>query len=128
MDVVKPTVRECEGPPCCGNDFFADGDKQLQGRSSWCLRRLEASDLDALRAWVLSTGGGPVRIGSMCSGTDSPVLGCQATARAICDVVEPGLTWSHEFSCEKVEQKRKVLKMMLPDMKRLFIDVCQMVW
>ena len=45
--------------------------------------------------------GRPLRIGTACSGTESPIVVFRAVARVL-----PGLTFEHVFSCEVCPKKR----------------------
>ena len=67
-------------------------------------------------------------MGTMCSGTDAPILVLGALKKAMLDV-RPDMSWdfSHEFSAEKDKRKQRFLQEMMPGMKCLFRDCTQLV-
>lgn len=68
--------------------------------------------------------GKKLRLGTMCSGTDSPIL----VARALERVLEgtPGLTFEHVFSAEQDACKQEFIKANFPSCPAIFQDVCQL--
>jgi len=66
-----------------------------------------------------------LRIGTMCSGTDAPVLVARAMQRVLGDL-SSGITFEHVFSAEQEPSKQEFLRANFPDCKRIFQDVCQM--
>jgi len=67
-----------------------------------------------------------MRVGTMCSGTDSPILAMRAIADALHAAQCGSIDVQHIFSCENDRQKQKFLKANYPDMGILFDDVTKL--
>jgi len=65
-----------------------------------------------------------LRIGTMCSGTDAPVLVARALERALGE--RSGISFEHAFSAEKDVTKQDFLRANFPDCPYIFMDVCHM--
>ena len=65
--------------------------------------------------------GRPIRVGTACSGTDSPVAVLKALAATV-----PGLEVQHTFSCEKDAAKRQWILDNFPELPRLFGDIADL--
>lgn len=66
-----------------------------------------------------------LRIGTMCSGTDAPILVARGLQRALSSLSSE-LSFEHVFSVEYDASKQEFLKANFPDCPRLFQDVTQM--
>mmetsp|Transcript_127383 Transcript_127383/g.220833 ORF Transcript_127383/g.220833 Transcript_127383/m.220833 type:complete len:2012 (-) Transcript_127383:196-6231(-) len=66
-----------------------------------------------------------LRIGTMCSGTDSPVLVARSLQRAL-DPRGSGLKFEHVFSVEIDPAKQEFLRANFPECPHIFQDVTQM--
>ena len=64
--------------------------------------------------------GRPLRVGTACSGTDSPIVVFKALSEAL-----PAITFEHVFSCESSEKKRAWIRGNFPDVPNMFLDVRQ---
>jgi site-specific DNA-cytosine methylase len=93
---------------------------KLKHVASWYLKRLPVAERRQFSAAVDSatSEGRPLRVGTMCSGTDSPVVVLDNLAKAV-----PGLFVKHVFSCEFNERKRSWITANFPNLKLLFGDV-----
>jgi hypothetical protein len=60
-----------------------------------------------------------VRYGTLCSGTDAPVLCVSAFVGAVTAHQKP----VHAFACEKAKKKQQFLMKVFPELKLLFNDV-----
>jgi DNA-cytosine methyltransferase len=67
-----------------------------------------------------------IRVGTMCSGTDSPILAMRAIADAFHAAQCGSLEVQHIFSCEFDREKQKFLKANYPEMGILFDDVTKL--
>jgi len=66
-----------------------------------------------------------LRIGTMCSGTDAPVIVARALQRALGSAASK-LSFEHVFSAESDPYKQEFLKANFPDCPLIFQDVCQL--
>ena len=105
--------------------FGSDGSNQpdshkLSHVASWYLKKLPVAERTQFLAAVDSatSEGRPLRVGTMCSGTDSPVVVFDSLAKAV-----PGLFFAHIFSCEFDERKQLWIKDNFPKLEYLFGDV-----
>ncbi len=93
------------------------------------LGRLTQTERSKLGCWLAAGafGSAPAfNVGTMCSGTDAPVLATQAVCRTL-----PHLSTAHHtFSAESDVNKQRFLQRMFPDLtpKSLFVDVRDMVF
>jgi len=106
--------------------------RELQTRRAAAPRTLHgmvANMLDKLRHFqqgklpAVFTSGKKLRIGTMCSGTDAPVLVAKALERVL---GSSGFCFEHVFSAEQDAVKQEFLRGNFPDCKLLFQDVCQL--
>lgn len=65
-------------------------------------------------------------MGTLCSGTDVPVLCMQAMLSALRDVWGIEAVSEHLFSCEKNYHKREFIKTLFPRLEHVYGDVMQM--
>lgn len=79
----------------------------------------QRAQLDRAVARVTAEGR-PLRIGTACSGTESPIVVFKALAK-----VMPALTFEHVFSCEFCEKKRAWIYDNFPGVPMMFLDVRQ---
>jgi len=88
--------------------------------ASWFLKRLPVAERTQFVQTVeaATSQGRPLRVGTMCSGTDSPVVVLDNLAKAV-----PGLFVKHVFSCEFDERKQSWIKDNFPKLEFLFGDV-----
>ena len=105
--------------------FGSDGSNQpdshkLSHVASWYLKKLPVAERTQFLAAVDSatSEGRPLRVGTMCSGTDSPVVVFDNLANAV-----PGLFFAHIFSCEFDQRKQLWIKDNFPKLEYLFGDV-----
>jgi len=66
-----------------------------------------------------------LRVGTMCSGTDSPLLVAKALQKVL-GSRSSGLTFEHAFSVEVDPAKQEFLRANFPECPLLFPDVCEM--
>lgn len=94
---------------------------KLKHVASWYLKRLPVAERAKLmRAVEVASGEGrPLRVGTMCSGTDSPVVVLDNLAKALAGK----LFVEHTFSCEFDKKKQGWIKDNFPSLKYLFADV-----
>ena len=64
--------------------------------------------------------GRPLRVGTACSGTDSPIVVFKALSEAL-----PAIAFEHVFSCESSEKKRAWIRDNFPDVPKMFLDIRQ---
>ena len=64
--------------------------------------------------------GRPLRVGTACSGTDSPIVVLKALSDAL-----PTITFEHVFSCESSKKKRAWILDNFPDVPKMFLDIRQ---
>lgn len=93
---------------------------ELKAVGEWYLQRLGV-DKDQLRrkADGLRKTGGSLRVGTMCSGTDSPV----AVMKALQEVMDNKIEIEHTFSCEFEPKKQQWIKDNFPSLELLFGDI-----
>lgn len=93
--------------------------------SKTLLGRLSLVERHALRA-VLAGG---LSVGTMCSGSDSPILGLEALEQAVAEsFADPRLTgcMKHAFSVEANPRKREFIAALFPNVPHIFVDTMQM--
>ena len=95
--------------------------RHLKDIAPWFLKRLDAPQRRQLQDAVSAVAqtGQPLRVGTLCSGTDSPVPVLQHLAKAL----RRGIKIEHTFSCEFDPQKQEWIKANFPGLKYLFGDV-----
>lgn len=93
---------------------------ELKAVGEWYLQRLNV-DKEELRkkAASLCKSGRTLRVGTMCSGTDSPV----AVMKALQEVMDNKITIEHTFSCEWEPKKQAWIKENFPSLELLFGDI-----
>lgn len=96
---------------------------ELKAVGEWYLQRLGV-DKDQLRqkAASLCKTGGTLRVGTMCSGTDSPV----AVMKALQEVMDNKIDIEHTFSCEFDPKKQQWIKDNFPSLELLFGDITEL--
>jgi site-specific DNA-cytosine methylase len=109
-----------------GNPPLAPGASYLSELFVRFLRRCTTAERADLASWVVNDLSGKIRVGSICSGTDVPVLAWQAFAVALRQELRVGLQVVHMFSAEKHTGKRRFLEVMFPENKLLFGDACEL--
>lgn len=89
--------------------------------AEWYMERLPAEQQVKLKEAVAAAcaEGRALRVGSMCSGTDSPIVVMKKLATAL----KNKLRVEHTFSCEFDPRKREWIKENFPELKLLFGDV-----
>jgi len=93
---------------------------ELKAIGEWYLQRLNV-DKDQLRrkAAGICKYGRTLRVGTMCSGTDSPV----AVMKALQKVMDDNIKIEHIFSCEFDPRKQEWIKDNFPSLELLFGDI-----
>lgn len=94
---------------------------RLQDVAAWYMQRLAPAQRDQMIEAVAAAckERRPLRVGSMCSGTDSPIVVLKSLEKAL----QGQLVVEHTFSCEYDKRKRAWIKDNFPDLKILFGDV-----
>jgi site-specific DNA-cytosine methylase len=102
--------------------------KDLQGMVKHMLSKLLVDGNAAgLKLKALANGKSrKIRVGTMCSGTDSPILAMRAIAAAMTAAQCGSIEVEHLFSCEFDKEKQRFLKANFPDMGLLFDDVTKL--
>jgi len=92
--------------------------------AQWYLGQLGGDQYEQLIKAVkdASQEGRSLRVGTMCSGTDSPVVVLHGLAAALGDALHV----EHTFSCEFDPKKQQWIKDNFPSLKMLFGDVMQL--
>lgn len=90
------------------------------------LARLTDAERADLCAWVTIELRGVINIGTVCSGTDAPVLVWLALRQALHEACGVTLIVQHSFSCEKDERKQRFIRSVFPDVPRLYEDCCEL--
>ena len=104
------------------------GPERLQALLERFLRRLPAERLADIAVWIADEAPKPLRLGTMCSGIDGPILCWQALNAALDAVLSTRLVVEHTFSCEHCEGKKKFLRdMWSPSMRALFARCRELV-
>jgi len=88
------------------------------------LKTVKGLESDTLPAALLRKQ--VLRVGTMCSGTDAPVLVARALQRALTASSSSELSFEHAFSVEFDPTKQEFLKANFPDSPLLFQDCTQM--
>ena len=93
---------------------------KLEDVATWSIEQLPQDECQKLFASVQAAKaeGRVLRIGTACSGTDSPVPVCLRLAEAL-----QGLEIEHTFSCEFAEKKQDWIRKNFPKLQLLFKDV-----
>ena len=128
--ILKPSVRR-NGPPRFQNDvraapFAVNGSEALTSFVDRVLDKLPRAELVKFCKYLAAHGANSV--GSMCSGTDSPLLVLRALKESVGR--KSGLAWpiSHGFSVEKEKKKRHFLRRMFDQqLERLYHDCTSMM-
>jgi len=89
--------------------------------ADWYMQRLAPAQRQQMKQAVAAAckDKRPLRVGSMCSGTDSPIVVLKALEKAL----QGQLVIEHTFSCEYDKKKRAWIKDNFPGLKILFGDV-----
>ena len=92
----------------------------LEDVAAWSIEQLPQDEKQKLlaAAQLAQAEGRVLRIGTACSGTDSPVPVCWRLAEAL-----KGLEIEHTFSCEFAKKKRDWIRMNFPELQLLFKDI-----
>jgi DNA-cytosine methyltransferase len=95
--------------------------RHLASIAPWFLERLDSHDRRQLQDAVAAVAqtGKPLRVGTLCSGTDAPV----PVMRHLANALRGGIVIEHTFSCESDPRKQEWIKQNFPDLKYLFGDV-----
>ncbi len=98
------------------------GQDYLLGLLHRFVARSAEADVAALQSWLASTVRGSLTVGTICSGSDSPLL-CFEALGSIAET-DWGIAFriSHEFACEHAESKAAFLQELWPDYKNIFRD------
>ena len=92
--------------------------------AKWNLNQLESDRLNAVCLfWASLPCPGQLRVGTACSGTDSPLIALQYLAQGAREVLGIEAEVRHCFSCELDPQKRTFITDHFPDLEALYEDV-----
>lgn len=80
-----------------------------------------------LREAIEVLDGRVIRVGTMCSGTDSPILGLQQVSKYLREVFNKNLVFEHVFSCEIAVNKAAFIRRNT-GINMIFRDVRQMAF
>ncbi|KAL7554173.1 hypothetical protein ACHAWF_017580 [Thalassiosira exigua] len=104
----------------------------LEGMIGRLVGTLDAAEAASLRErWSSSSSSSPrassppLRVGTICSGTDAPVLALERLASALKDAGAGEVRTEHAFSCESVEFKRRFVA-RTTDPPLLFVDAVEL--
>ena len=118
VDIERP----CPKPAYRADPPLAPGASYLSQLFERFLGRCEAAERADLASWVVNELHGQIRVGSICSGTDVPVLVWRAFAVALQCELHVELEVVHLFSAEQDKGKRQFLEVMFPENKLMFGD------
>ena len=107
----KPATDPTAGDKGYSNDkqsFESNGDAQLATFLEEALLRLDETTRSEMMTCPLTS----VDIGTLCSGTDAPVLVLKAFRKAASKVLGLNIQLRHRFSCEKNSNKQEFLTTM----------------
>ncbi len=91
------------------------------------MRRSTSAELADLAAWLTHECPNPLRIGTVCSGSDSPLLVLKAFESAAAEELgASSFRVQHEFSCERLQPKASFIMQMFPECQRVFRDAEEM--
>ena len=104
------------GPGAYGTpgEYYDRGAEHLQRYAKSVFSALDAPMRGSLASYLAST---PCALGSVCSGTDCPILVAEALRRACKDVFSADWDMRHAFSCENNKAKQRFLATVFPDVK-----------
>jgi site-specific DNA-cytosine methylase len=130
VDVLQKPAVVCDfcRKPACDGQMLSPGSAPAGTPAT--LRQMidhmmeKIMNLPETAAKMAAMSGRRVRIGTMCSGTDSPILAMQAIAASM-DKRGLRLEVEHSFSCEIDKDKQTFLKKNFT-MGALFNDVCEL--
>lgn len=88
---------------------------RLKDIGAWSIKRLSPCQQQAVKEACAS--GTALRVGTLCSGTDSPIVVMKNLEKTL------GLKVDHTFSCEFDTKKQQWITDNFPDLKLLFKDV-----
>lgn len=92
------------------------GPGRLEATAKRFLNRLRSEELKDLHAWLACVLQGSLDMGSVCSGTDSPVLAWHAFAAAAEDVLGARLLVNHRYAAERNPAKQEFLRAAFPNL------------
>ena len=101
------------------------GEDRLVTFFSALFERMSGDELGDFVKW-LDEMDRTIRIGTVCSGTDSPVLVLRAMKRTL-ERMGVDITVSHAYSCEASKWKRQFIARMFPELDSLFMNVHHLV-
>jgi hypothetical protein len=99
------------------------GPRRVDALFNVFLDRTSASDIEALKSYLLDKWASGFDVGSFCSGSEAPVLVWRAFSRVIGQRLGIGIQVLHRFSAEIEKPKQDYLLKFFPDMKRLYANV-----
>ena len=111
--------------PALNGAFAENGHLQMQEFFGWGIDQLSKECQQALKdGWALR--GATWTLGSMCSGTDAPILVARAFAATMGRITGSATLPQHAFSVELSHRKRAFLARMFEgEMERLYTDVVE---
>jgi len=119
-----------EVPQPCGEHRAAEpldiGPGYLESLFARFFARLSLDEKADLQAWACNEAQQPLRLASVCSGTDCPVLVWEAFASSFKDAFKQEFKVEHVFSAEKMPRKQDFLLRMYPGMPILFADCLEL--
>lgn len=116
----KPCHTHCHEPP------IPPGPDHLKQLAHRFLSRLTEEQLRDIAAWCgQQKSETAIQVGSLCSGTECPVLAWSAWMEALQERLGVSPSWCHAMSAESDEKKQDFLLMMMPGVK-IFTDACNL--
>ena len=117
--VVVPLVSNIQSAFPGATAYSGNGQERMIIFFSRMFDRLTPLEIASLSRWLRRTS---LQLGTVCSGTDCPVLVCQAMRVAL---LRRGLTlhFEHCYSCELNPEKRAFLQRHFRDLQHLYCDI-----
>ena len=111
-----------------GVDAIPVGPHMLQRFAERLLQRLDSTERKSVQSWLARH---PCRLGTMCSGTDAPVLAVQALRAAVASTDTGGdaghaSRFEHVFSVERNINKQQFIDLLYPDVQHIFTNTLSM--
>jgi len=82
--------------------------------------------IETVAGSVFNDGGRHVSLGTLCSGTDAPLMAAKGLMAGFVALGRTGLSVSHEFSCEIEAAKQRFISRNACPSGPIFQDVIQM--
>ena len=113
VPVYRPSCRRDHDTGYAQQGNFEDhGEEQLVQWIAEALQRLPSSTQVEMAEYFQNADAKRVSIGTVCSGTDAPVLVAHSFAKAVKQMFSINLVVDHRFSCESNKKKQRFLMQM----------------